>query len=172
MSKESWLLVKKFPYEVSTLGRIRRLTSKTCAKAGTLIKPSPGTRGYLRVSLCCDGRQWDVMVAILVCTIFHGPRPTRRHHAAHRNGIKTDNRASNLAWLTPKQNEADKVVHGVAIVGEKHPLAKLRTEDVLEIKRLLSSGVWRHHLIADAFGVSVGKIHQIACGISWKHIRI
>jgi hypothetical protein len=40
----------------------------------------------------------------LVAGAFHGPPPNPRAQAAHLNGIKTDNRWFNLAWVTPKAN--------------------------------------------------------------------
>ncbi len=106
----------------------------------------------------------------VVCEAFHGPKPSLRHQAAHWNGIVSDNRAANLRWATPEENEADKVFHGVAVRGERHPLAKLREVDVVAIRAMLATGRFSRSAIAPLFGVSVAKIDQIARRRSWRHV--
>lgn len=51
-------------------------------------------------------------IHVMVCEVFHGPRPTPQHQVAHINGDRLDNRAANLRWATPSENIADQVRHG------------------------------------------------------------
>ena len=54
----------------------------------------------------------------LVLEAFVGPRPAR-HQAAHGDGNPLNNTLANLRWATPKENEADKRLHGTLPVGTK-----------------------------------------------------
>jgi len=101
--------VVHFPrYWVTPGGRVVRLADKKT------MTPQP-RGGYLRVKLQgpCDRRHW-VPVHRIVLEAFVGPRPSPRHHGAHKNGNAKDNRASNLVWKLPHENEADKKKHGTA----------------------------------------------------------
>lgn len=53
--------------------------------------------------------------------------------------------------------------------GEKHPLAKLTSDKVLEIRRLASCGTV-HSVLAKQFGVRRGQIGKIVQRINWSHI--
>ncbi|MFD4240811.1 HNH endonuclease signature motif containing protein [Streptomyces sp. NPDC058525] len=79
------------------------------------LKSSPNPKGYLHV--CVKDSSGNIVtryVHYLVALAFHGEKPHPKHHAAHLNGDNQDNRASNLAWKTPKENEADKKLHATA----------------------------------------------------------
>lgn len=75
---------------------------------GQVLPQTLNRNGYRRVRV--RGRWF--MVNRLVCEAMHGPPPTRKHQAAHVNGDRTDNRASNLVWKLPAQNSQDRKRHG------------------------------------------------------------
>jgi hypothetical protein len=64
--------------------------------------------GYLSISI----RRKTYRVHHLVCSVFHGERPSPTHQVRHLNGIRTDARAENLAWGTPAENSQDRLAHG------------------------------------------------------------
>lgn len=75
---------------------------------------------------------------------------------------------------TPKQNTDDMMKKGRHIIleterGEKSRLAKLKDQDVLEIRRLGKLGV-KAKEIAPMFGCTVRNIHDILAGSCWKHL--
>lgn len=48
---------------------------------------------------------------ILVCTAFHGTRPSLRHQVDHINRDRFDNRPENLRWVTPRENRLNSITH-------------------------------------------------------------
>ena len=57
----------------------------------------------------------------LVCEAFNGPPPFEGAVVRHLNGIKTDNRATNLAWGTKAENTADMLRLGEIKQGAESP---------------------------------------------------
>jgi len=107
---ETWKPVPGFEanYEVSDLGRVR--SAPRPKTRGGVLKQFLRT-GYLSVCLYLNGRSSFHLVHRLVLLAHIGSCPDRPH-AAHRNGIQTDNRLTNLYWATPLQNAADRTAHG------------------------------------------------------------
>ena len=54
--------------------------------------------------------------------------------------------------------------------GEKHPNARLKDADVLEIRRLYFETDITQQKLADKYGVSQSHVGKIINNISWKHI--
>lgn len=135
-------------------------------KRGKLLRQFPGTGGYLRFTTFEAGRWQQVSTHVMVCEAFFGPRPSRDHHAAHRNGICTDNRVENLRWATKVENEADKLDHGVRPMGEMHPHHKL-TEDQVRSIRSRKTPLQEE---AVRYGVSITTISYIRNRKTWRHI--
>ena len=112
---ERWRKVPNLPYEVSSAGRVRRVGGWVVRRVyvpGRLRKVSTDKYGYGVVTVSYEGKISTVRINRLVCAAFHGPAPSRRHQAAHADGTRRNNRAKNLSWKSPKQNEQDKRKHG------------------------------------------------------------
>ena len=179
-----WRPVPGFPdYEVSSLGAIVRVQqdARSHRLTGQPLRPGMNDRGYLSVSLCRNGRSFNRRVNRVVCEAFHGPAPSKRHHAAHGNGDSIDNRAGNLSWKLPVDNEADKRRHGTARIGdhhwsksmperrargERHGLAKLTPDAV----RAIRADPRFQRVIAADHGVSQRAIWSIKAGKTWGHV--
>lgn len=86
-------------YEVSNMGRVRN------AKTGRIRKYIITTWGYTRVGLLSNGTEKKIFVHRLVAEAFvPNPDPEHKTQVNHINEDKTDNRAENLNWMTPKEN--------------------------------------------------------------------
>lgn len=163
---EEWRPIEGWPYEASSLGRIRRAVASRSSPAGRIMRTAPHSAGYRSVALCKDGKPRTFLVHRLVCIAFLGPAPSADHQVAHWDGDKTNNRATNLRWADQLENESDKIRHGRTPRGERQGGARLTTAEVLKIKSLLAEG-GSQSAIARSYGVSVSAIHEIRKGRSW-----
>ena len=150
-----WKTCTRSPnYVVSDQGEVKRVTAERGTVVGKILKGAP-CRGYLYVSL--DGQRLPVHK--LVLETFRGPR-AQGQVARHLDGVRVNNKLTNLVWDTREANEADKVLHGTSNRGENHGLAKLTTNDVHYIR----TTKYRASELADLFGVSRGTINDVRSG--------
>jgi hypothetical protein len=161
-----WRIVQQARmYEVSDRGDVRSLHT------GRILRPCTLKRGgYLAVSLWIDGRGKTYTVHQLVATAFHGPRPSARHHAAHRDGDKKNNTAANVQWATKEENEADKRLHGTANIGERNGSARFQPSDILAMRSAFENGTPRA-AIMDRFGVEQSHLSRILNRRLWKELE-
>lgn len=163
-------------YEISSHGRIRsldRVLHKPLARCGyprringRLLKLQKMQTGYLVVSLRYIGgpQHRPYFVSHLVADAFIGPRPIKAQ-VCHNDGDRMNNCSFNLRYATPAENAKDKAKHGTAYRGDRHHYAKLTSNQVIEIKQMLT--ITSQQNIANRFGVSLGTIQSIAAGRNW-----
>ena len=90
LAKEKWVKFRDTNVFVSNQGRLRR--------GSTISTGNMDGSGYLRTSI--DGKQ--MLVHRVVAEVFHGPKLL--FHVDHINKKRDDNRACNLEWVTPYEN--------------------------------------------------------------------
>lgn len=98
-------------YEVSSFGQVRSLDHTTADGRrikGRVLRLYKMPNGYMQVSLGADAKRY---VHRLVCEAWHG-EPALGAEAAHLDGTKINNAASNLVWATRAENEQHKKMHG------------------------------------------------------------
>lgn len=179
---ELWLPVIGYEsrYEVSNLGRVRSLGGFCPSKSGGsrkvpehIMSCTPSV--YMRVTLC-GGSGVKKLVALvhrLVAQAFI-PNPEGKPQINHKNGVKTDNRAENLEWVTASENTLHahrvlKIKHA-QLKGEKAPSAKLNDRKVAFIRK------WGHIIktrkLAELFSVHRSTILSIKSGTIWGHLPL
>ncbi len=89
----------------------------------------------------------------------------------HRCDIPACVNPAHLFLGTVKDNVFDRSQKGRGKFGEQHGRAKLDDAQVRDIWRLLTAGRVLHAEIARRYGVSRGRISDIAAGKTWKHVR-
>ncbi len=129
------------------------------------LKPSGGR--YLKVELRLEGCYRTRMVHTLILLTFVGACP-KGQECRHKNGVKMDNRLSNLQWGTRIQNAHDKIIHGTQVRGDIHGRAKLTDDQCRDI--LLRVGDSQRQL-AKEFGVSQAQISRLRQGKRRAHLQ-
>ena len=128
------------------------------------LKLFPTPDGYFITRFKTAAGMKTLKISHLILLAFVGPRPEGTE-ARHLNGIRDDNRATNLAWGTKSQNEIDKVLHG------NNNLAKLTPDTVREILSLLNAGLTPKE-VAPRFGITAQHVRRLRRGGErWCHLR-
>ena len=101
---EEWRTIPDYPkhYEVSNLGRVRRICKyKHGAVETKILAQSVSRAGFSMVKMQLDGHKDAILKTVhrLVCLAFL-PTDDTSLLTSHINGVKTDNRLSNLMWCT------------------------------------------------------------------------
>lgn len=172
--KEIWKLIIGYEgcYEVSDRGRVRSTPRLAAYKngrhrpiAGRLRAVFTRSDGYSLVRLSVCGAVHTHYVHKLVAVAFIGSCPQEKQ-VCHNNGIRTDNKANNLRYGTPSENQADRHKHGTALFGEKIRNAILT---VKKVKQIRESNTTRQEA-AKAHGVSASTIKSVRIRRTWAHV--
>ena len=116
-------------------------------------------KGYRFVNLCQAGKMTQIMVYRLVLMAFVGPRPPG-HECRHLNGVKDDDRLSNLAWGTKRENMADLKIHGNHLKTTPRKLSQRQADEIKEKLGEGQKGAW----LAREYGVSQSTVSYIKLG--------
>jgi hypothetical protein len=125
-----------------------------------------GTHGYLQFGMSINGKYITKMTHILVAAAFV-ENPDKKPFVNHKNGVKIDNRASNLEWVTSRENQLHAITTGLKIQkkGSETGNAKLTEKDAVDIYNSEDS----HRILAKRYGVNRGTISKIKVGVTWRH---
>jgi hypothetical protein len=133
------------------------------------ITPKTGRSGYLKVCLFDENKKVHrFYIHKLVAETFLGERPEGAQ-IRHLNGNKTDNRVSNLAWGSAKDNAKDRDRHNTTARGERNGFSKRKESqirEILKLKKLNFSNIE----IARKTSLSKDYISAVVCGKIWHHI--
>lgn len=155
---EEWKSVDGFRggYEVSNLGRVRSL------KTGVpkIMRHHDNREGYRKVQLLLCGVVKDLYVHRLVAMAFVDRPSSDRQQVNHINADRSDNRAENLEWVTPAENQ-------------RHASTNWRRRRMdAESVKAIAIDVFRLGLgtfeTAQKFGVSTRTIRMIKSGKAYS----
>ena len=105
---ETWKDVAEYEgfYQVSNKGNVRSVDRRDLRghkRGGRILKPTYDKDGYLRVTLCKNGKHKTKKVHRLVAESFI-PNPESLSHINHMDEVKDNNESSNLEWCTHRYN--------------------------------------------------------------------
>ena len=112
--KEEWKDVVGYEglYEVSSFGRVKSLTRMVHVGRGSyysreeiIINTIPrNENSYVSIGLHKDGKSKTIRVHLAVAIAFFGHKPSRKYAVHHVDGIKCNNKLSNLRIVTAREN--------------------------------------------------------------------
>lgn len=151
-------------FQISNLGNI---FSK---RSNRVLKTHIAKSGYVLLATKIGSRQGTnhcFRVHRLVAEAFL-PNPENKPEVYHIDGIKTNNKISNLEWVTAEENmnHAKTLSLFKAAKGVLNSQSKLSIDDVLFIRKSSESSRY----LATMFGVTHSTILRVKNGISYKDI--
>lgn len=157
---ERLLVVKEFLSEfmASSLGRVRD-------RHGEIIPAKPAKKGYLK----CEVFERMVPTHRIICGAFHGPPADWSLEVNHKDGIKTNNRPTNLEWMTTLENMAHARAHGLVAQVSKpiHAIDPATGETAFSFPSIMAAS--RHFGIDDnKFYLPLRFPHRKCGGFYWR----
>jgi hypothetical protein len=165
-------------YEVSDVGALRSLSRLVRVRHGTRMVVGRElvaglmNAGYLVCALQADNVSAMRLVHRVVAAAFIGPCPPG-HEVNHKNGVKTDNRAVNLEYVTRVENLRHAKRHGLLNNdGERNPMAKLTAAEVHAIRAAYCRGErgCGYKALGLRFGVSPKAVQAIIRRKTWASV--
>lgn len=134
------------------------------------VKATDSKDGYKKVGLFKNGERSFFRVHRLVAECYL-PNPNNHQQVNHINGIKTDNRVSNLEWVSQSENMIHGLKTGLIPSGEKSHRSKLKKEDVDFIRKnyQYKSKQYNSKTLGKMFGVGHAAILRIIKNKLWKY---
>lgn len=168
---EEWKVVREFPehYEISNLGRLRRIKSVRGCRTGNIRVPRLHT-GYIVYLISVDGKPYLRYAHRMVADAFIGPIP-KGMQVNHIDGNRANPVAENLEIITCSENRA----HSYRVLGNKpnksvetNGNVKLTWGIVDKIRSEYANGGISHPQLARRYGVSRMTILRIINKRSWR----
>lgn len=135
------------------------------SKTNKILRPQSNGH-YLKLTLTIEGAQVQKLVHRIVAELFV-PNNGNFPEVNHKNGIKTDNRAVNLEWVTPKQNQQHSVKIGLKKFGIDLWNGKFTKTQVEEIIQKRKDGV-SCRVLGKEYKCAPTTISAIARGLRYK----
>lgn len=88
----------------------------------------------------------------------------------HINNDKLDNRIENLQLLTPEDNSSKASNDGLYLSGDENPASVISEQARIEIALWYQTGEFTIRQLAEKYGISKSRVHQIVKAYGWTDI--
>jgi hypothetical protein len=165
-STEEWRAIPGLPnFEASDHGRLRRTFNNGNVR---IVTGNMHKSGYLRLHLTINGRRRVLRIHRLIAKVFLGDCP-RGLVVNHVDGVKLNNQASNLEYVTHRENILHAWRLGLASWEQRprftHP-RRLTDQDIEFIRT--NQGLLTQAQIGKRLGVSGTMVSKIQKGYEHK----
>ncbi len=162
------ITLKNFPdYSISTNGviyskaRIIKRKKGSYLAKGRTLKTKKTPTGYIAINLFKDKKSFTRYIHRLVAETFI-PNPEGKREVNHKDGIKNNNKAENLEWVTKSENMQHCFLTGL----QESLLTRLSFEDVTKIKKMRKLKI-KLRVIARKFNISISSVSLITRDKRW-----
>lgn len=128
VDNQHWKPTHIFPeyYRISDSGELYSV------RADKILRYSVDPYGYRYYVLCVEGNRRTIKAHRLVAMAFI-PNPDSKPAIDHINGVKTDNRVSNLRWVTNKENTHNPIT-----------LNKVKANGINNLSKMIKASIERN----------------------------
>jgi hypothetical protein len=173
---EKWEYITEYGdrYQISNMGRVKSVrrfifnpSNGGYYNKAKIMGQTMNPFGYLYVALTKDGIPHKYFVHCLVALPFV-PNPENKPFVNHKKGIKWDNRASELEWMTALENMRHSFDTGLNHRGEKCHQAKITQEQANEIRAKYIHKIYGLTKLGLEYGIDISSVYKIVRNKTYK----
>ena len=169
MKKEIWKEVPDYEglYQASNKGNIKN--SRRMKPGGK--KKRLQNSGYLITDLCKNNIKKTCLVHRIIAKTFI-PEVKNKLHTNHKNGIKTDNRAENLEWVTRSENQKHGYKLGLLTPRRKAVMQYDKTTDkLIQIYKSITEAGEKNNILISSISNNLTNFSKTSGGYVWKYFE-
>jgi len=142
---------------------------------GKPMKYGISEKGYFQICISILGKKTSKKIHRIVAETFI-ENPQNKRTVNHKDFNKTNNNLENLEWATHSEQRVHCIENGIGFLknrdntGVKNPRAKIKDLDVINIRKIASTGANNNTELAKIYGLNESTINNIIKGRTWKHI--